>query len=114
MLLLEFGLSREKGEKRKEVKLSKIQSIQNKKRKSDFQTGLITLLASYQGVMPSDPCADGQTAPHLVDTGLIMTFVRNCGMSVDCVPSIPGKGRRHSFCNQRQITEFSFSSSARI
>lgn len=49
MLLLEFGLSREKEEKWKEVKLSKIQSIQNKKRKSDFQTGLITLLASYQG-----------------------------------------------------------------
>lgn len=49
VLLLEFGLSREKGEKREKVKLSKMQSIQNKKRKSDFQIGLITLLASYQG-----------------------------------------------------------------
>lgn len=49
MLLLEYGLSREKGEKRKEVKLSKMQSIQNKKCKYDFQIGLITLLASYQG-----------------------------------------------------------------
>lgn len=64
--------------------------------------------------MPSDPCADGQTAPHLVDMGLIMTFVQNCGVSVDCVPSILGKGRRHSFCNQLQRTEFSFSSSVRI
>lgn len=49
MLLLEFQLSREKGEKKKGSETFQNTKCTKRKCESDFQIGLITLLASFQG-----------------------------------------------------------------